>query len=523
MLANVAPAAGAPAAPGGAEQTAQRLGVQLVPKHKAGKSANAFSDPRHGANPLIALLPDPSRSDFAYWKSALAQQSAKRAAKRKPTAALQVEPLLVDELEPDALRGGNDHPANAELIPAFGSAAGQRSAARILGTLAPSAAAAEFDAPPEDNGAIPLARETGIRTGVAVLQPPRSATARTASAGDRTRRLRLLQASRASAGQRSRSTSTRRQRRSTRSSCSTTPPGTSIAFNDDAAAGYDSLLLQRLPADGDYYVWSRATSPVPEDPFDSGSGTAPGRGRLRREARRWTADDGRTTRSTCAPGDVLGGSVCGAGTHVRVRPGRARGPRLAQDASCHLPGELAAAGRRQRRGRPRGRAQRLALRRRASAAAGSYDVTLEVYRPGLETPRRRADALPRLRRGAAEHGHLRRPGRAARSRPLSAFLGRWGCPGGARERAASTDHRHGAGERAPRPGAAAARRRSRILNSRDDADPFGQPNVSRVIVGGTIDESGVADHRHRPVDRPGQLRHGGDRAGPAGRAVRAGG
>ena len=33
--------------------------------------------------------------------------------------------------------------------------------------------------------------------------------------------------------------------------------------------------------------------------------------------------------------------------------------------------------------------------------------------------------------------------------------------------------------------------RVRILNSRDHADPFGKPNVSRVIVGGTIAESGI--------------------------------
>ena len=31
----------------------------------------------------------------------------------------------------------------------------------------------------------------------------------------------------------------------------------------------------------------------------------------------------------------------------------------------------------------------------------------------------------------------------------------------------------------------------KILNSRDHRDPFGQPNVSRIIVGGTIAESGV--------------------------------
>ncbi|MBA3287202.1 MAG: hypothetical protein H0U21_04140 [Acidimicrobiia bacterium] len=31
----------------------------------------------------------------------------------------------------------------------------------------------------------------------------------------------------------------------------------------------------------------------------------------------------------------------------------------------------------------------------------------------------------------------------------------------------------------------------RILNSRDDPDRWGDPNVSRVIVGGTIDQSGI--------------------------------
>ena len=33
--------------------------------------------------------------------------------------------------------------------------------------------------------------------------------------------------------------------------------------------------------------------------------------------------------------------------------------------------------------------------------------------------------------------------------------------------------------------------RVRIRNSRDHRDPLGQPNVSRIIVGGTIAESGI--------------------------------
>ena len=46
----------------------------------------------------------------------------------------------------------------------------------------------------------------------------------------------------------------------------------------------------------------------------------------------------------------------------------------------------------------------------------------------------------------------------------------------------------------------------KILNSRDHADPFGKPNVSRLIVGGTIARVRDRDDRHRRVDRPGQLR-----------------
>ena len=138
-LAVLAWAVPAAAAPGDAE----RLGLQEVPKHQPGKSASALSGAR-GANPFIALLRGPAASDYAYWKAAMKQQGGKRAAKQQ--RALAVEPLLVDEAEPDAIRGGNDTPATAQLIPQFGSAAGQRPAARILGTLAPSADAEEIDA-----------------------------------------------------------------------------------------------------------------------------------------------------------------------------------------------------------------------------------------------------------------------------------------------------------------------------------------------------------------------------------------
>ena len=175
---------GVAASPAGAvaEPAAQRLGLQTVPKHRPGKSANALSGVR-GANPFIALLPHPERSDYAYWKAAMKQRAVKRAKSR----ALAVEPLLVDEAEPDGLRGGNDTNATAQLIPAFGSAAGERPAARILGTLAPGAAVRGVTAPPEDNGSIPLAGASGLSgSGTSTTTEAQIGDGPHGSTGDRT-------------------------------------------------------------------------------------------------------------------------------------------------------------------------------------------------------------------------------------------------------------------------------------------------------------------------------------------------
>ena len=106
---------------GGRRATPSGSGCRRCP------SSSPASRPPHspapaGRNPFIALLPRPGASDYAYWRAAMQQKA--RSGRAKPRA-LAVEPLLVDEQEPDALRGGNDTPATAQLIPAFGSAAGR--------------------------------------------------------------------------------------------------------------------------------------------------------------------------------------------------------------------------------------------------------------------------------------------------------------------------------------------------------------------------------------------------------------
>ncbi len=138
-----------------AEELAKRFGLQQVPK------ASTLQTEKSGAaqaNPLLSLVPDPSTSDRHYWSSKLESKSKQRTKiveKRLADTKAAVEPLLVDEEEPDAERGSNDTAANAQLIAKFGSGKKQRSAARILGTLAANLNTSSFPTVPEDNGAIP--------------------------------------------------------------------------------------------------------------------------------------------------------------------------------------------------------------------------------------------------------------------------------------------------------------------------------------------------------------------------------
>ena len=57
--------------------------------------------------------------------------------------------------------------------------------------------------------------------------------------------------------------------------------------------------------------------------------------------------------------------------------------------------------------------------------------------------------------------------------------------------------------------------RVNLLNSRDDPDPFGQPNVSRVVVGGTIDQSGIPTIGISQSIDPGNFGARGDSTGAA--------
>jgi len=127
--------------------------------------------------------------------------------------------------------------------------------------------------------------------------------------------------------------------------------------------------------------------------------------------------------------------------------------------------------------------------------AGTYDITLEAYRPGPEAEAKGTVQTVFLDFDGARVNTAIWGGPGVRQlSPLAGFLGRWGLTAAQEaplikaivatvKENALTDLRNNG----QNPNVAL-----QILNSRDNADVFGQPNVHRVIVGGTIAESGIS-------------------------------
>ena len=137
---------------GGAREATARAprngsGCSSCPSTEPASRPDAFSNAEGARTPLIALLPDPSKVDYAYWKGVAREQKAaqrtaavakRKAATKAVTAA--VEPLLVDEAEPDAKSAAaTTTPRTRSSSRSSGRGPPSRPAARILGTLAPGA------------------------------------------------------------------------------------------------------------------------------------------------------------------------------------------------------------------------------------------------------------------------------------------------------------------------------------------------------------------------------------------------
>lgn len=497
LASGLAPAAAAPQSGGdglsSVERQALSIGAQV-----AEKVTKPGTKPR-GANPFLALVPDPTRVDYAGWKRYLGSKAEMKAAKREglrtplERRALAAPPVVVDEEEPSGTRGSNDSTRTAQAIPEFGTAAGESPAVRILGRLSPEVVSAVAVRPnAENDGAIPLARDTrvgrtrdGIRTSGRIGDGPHGRAR--SGRGDfdfykvRGRVGQVLEVD------------INTPRGDLDSMVAVFDArGREVAFNDDTDAGLDSFLRYKFVTAGNYYVMTTGFFSFPRNPFRSGSGSgADSQGPYR--VRITIGDDDVDFYAVqLREGDVLGASVEGSAAKVTIRdPGSVNVHGSEQDATFIYPMDTPLPG--------GGNAVSEHVADDSGwhyvsveNGRGRYDLTVEAYRPRLESDPPVQTIFLDFDGARINTGIWGGPGVRTLS-PLSAFLGRWGLSNDQYDELVTAIVNE-AEENLQADMLASGLNgdfQLRVLNSFDDPDPWGQPNVSRVIVGGTIAQSGI--------------------------------
>lgn len=437
------------------------------------------------ANPYLAMVPNPEDIKWTYWQRRMAQRSALSAKSDKTPV---VTPILHDELEPRGMYGSNDRRANAETLTGFGLGTGKTSAVRILGTLSPPAPRYRSINTTEDNGSIQQATRTGInKSGEGIRLRSQIGDGPHGSQGDGSGDFDIYKVS-AHAGQ-----------LITANSLGSDISTVLVVYErfgsdwDWTEVGLTSLRYV-VPEDGDYYILVAASDSYLVDPTDSGSGTGVGEEGSYRLKLGLSVFDHDFYRLRLDSGDVLGGTVNGRSENLSVR--RPDGTEVfgsRQDASFIYPAKSPLPG--------GGKATVSYVAEEpgwytvsTAQGQGSYDALLELYRPGSETaPNRAVQRIFLDFDGERVNTGIWGGGGVSDLSPLSAFLGRWRLPAAAEAKLiddvvanVQENLRRDLTKRGLNDDV-----RVRILNSHDDADPFGQDNVSRVVVGGTIRESGV--------------------------------
>jgi hypothetical protein len=147
---------------------------------------------------------------------------------------------------------------------------------------------------------------------------------------------------------------------------------------------------------------------------------------------------------------------------------------------------------------------------RVDGPPGRYDATLEVYRPGSETdPSAKVQTVFLDFDGARVNtGIFGGPGVRTLS-PFSAFVAKWGLDrsqeGVLIDRITATVRENLRRDLAAR--GLNGRLAVRVLNSKDSPDVFGRENVSRVVIGGTIEQAGISTIGIAQYIDPGNYSH----------------
>ena len=484
-----------------AQQRSRSTGIQVAPK-QAATAKSTLKSP----NPYLANLPDAKRADYSSWKQRMVtagQQRAKSAAlatNKTKAAGRALAPAVVhDEEEPAGTNGSNDTQDNAEPIAGFGTGKKQNPRVRILGSIADLAAPdVTTIAVAEDNGSIDLATDTGIDgEGAVETESVLGDGPHGGPTGSNDFDFFAL--------------SSRPGLQITVDTTKTLSVDTVVAIydesgevlaaNDDAGIApndFASRLSYQVPAEGSYFVLVAGytfAGPLPDDPFDSGSGTG-------------GADQGDYALSiSSAPfdadyfalklkkGDVLGAVGKGVADTLTIwRPDGTQmvGAPGVDASSLYAPTSPLPGGGNTTLAYVAEQAGTYAIQ--VEGSAGAYDTLIEAYRPGSEVdPASRVQTVFLDFDGARVNtGIWGGPGVRDLS-PFGSFLGKWNLT---RAQEATVIDKITATVREN------IRRdlieqglnddiAVQVTNSKDNPDTFGKPNVSRVIVGGTIEQSGI--------------------------------
>ena len=484
----------------------------------AGKSMtpaeiDALGDPST-PNPYLAFLPQEAEVDWAYWDTRARLEARESGLTAK---SILLAPLTLSESEP------NDSSATADPIIGLGTAPGKNPALDLNG---------EFSLPtpatlvplPEDEGSIPLATPSGLTSGTAVRF---ESVLGDGPFGGTTGDLDFYAIPGVRAGQAIvvdvRRLGSDRQLNSFITLWSSA--GALQTLNVDDQNSPDGYLTFTARADDDYYVAVAGVGTfLPADPFDSSTGFGPPLGP--NSDGPYEVILGLDNFDTdffsveLRRGDVLATNLRGSGNSVTlIDPAGTQRVGSRQDISFVFPetGSPISAGGNASSAYVIEEAGSWTLKIEGSVS-GAYTGELRLFRPGLEPggPGDVQKIFLDFDGATFDVGAVFGGAPAERTfAPLSSFLANWGLSATDEDAVIdavvatvvenlSRDLRvkgnNGDFENSGIPGEFDVE----ILNSRDHADLFGvDPNVSRVIIGGSSVETGVGSIGACPIHRSG--------------------
>lgn len=445
-------------------------------------------------DPMLAFLPAEAQVD---WAAVHRGREARKQNREQARAVAKSAGQPLTYTEKETGQGANDAPSKAEHVAGFGTGRGKNPKLALTGDLAGDPTIPVVPPSAEMNDAIPHASAIGtsVRTSGTIGDGPYG------SGGDGSGDHDFY---RLTSGAEDRIVVVETD----------TPSGdldTVLAVydvtgqlldqHDNLAGSTDSRLRIPLSAGRDVYVMVAASGPggLPGDPLTPGTGKrvlTEGAYDLTVSSGAGQADRDHFSVDLRA-GDVLGASAAGKATRVVVHDPAGREVfgssqdfsfLYAVDSPMPAGGNAVADFVAPRDGR---------YTVGVENGDGRYDVTVEAYRPGSEL-NQRPEVLTIFLDfdGARVNTRIFSPDPSAGNKdlsPLRKFLPGWGLSS-ADENAVIDGVVATTRENIEKDLAAKGTNRRfavRILNSRDHADPWGQKNVSRVVIGGSIAESGI--------------------------------